>query len=341
MPALEYSHWSKRVKPDPDARGGTSSKGHLAALPPRPPKRRHAPPHIPKHLALYGFSLFGRARSEGVDNALHAAPATGRHRWSKRSTGDLLAWAALDAEPTQLTDVSAADVAWRSTAYADTNVETDQRPPRAPQGTHADAAACSRARGGAGYAHRVRGLPRQREWGAPTYRTQGDTSPPFLQLSTPAPGAHLHLQAHAEDDEDAAVDLDGLAYARLAPRGVGGSQSQSCSSGRSSGSGSRASCSPVEEIAHIGMPRPTKSKSKRTTKSKSSATSSTLTSPPPSSASFPHGVRDSGVYADSPAEFGAFTSGTGGVEDDFDGTPGGFSTSNDEAAEGIEEAEVV
>jgi hypothetical protein len=75
------------------------------------------------------------------------------------------------------------------------------------------------------------------------------------------------------------------------------------------------------------MPKPKKSKSKRATKSKSSATSSTLASPPPASASFPHGVRDSGVYADSSTKFGAFTSGTGGVEDEFDGTPGGFDSS--------------
>jgi hypothetical protein len=52
-------------------------------------------------------------------------------------------------------------------------------------------------------------------------------------------------------------------------------------------------------------------------------------------------VCDSGVYADSPTELGAFISGTRGVEDDFDGTPGGFSTFNDEAAKGEEEAEVV
>jgi hypothetical protein len=52
------------------------------------------------------------------------------------------------------------------------------------------------------------------------------------------------------------------------------------------------------EIASVGMPHPKlkKSKSKHRTKSKSSAASSTLASPPPSSPSFPHGVRDSGVY---------------------------------------------
>jgi hypothetical protein len=38
---------------------------------------------------------------------------------------------------------------------------------------------------------------------------------------------------------------------------------------------------------------------------------------------------------------GAFTSGFASVEDDFDGTPGEFSTFNDEAAEGVKEAEVV
>ncbi|KAJ7780430.1 hypothetical protein B0H14DRAFT_3164163 [Mycena olivaceomarginata] len=84
------------------------------------------------------------------------------------------------------------------------------------------------------------------------------------------------------------------------------------------------------------MPRPKKSKSKRTTKSKSSATSSTLASPPPTSPSFPHGVRDSPLR-DSGVEFGAFTS--GGAEDEFDGTPGGFGSSFGVEVEAEAEAE--
>ncbi|KAJ7834817.1 hypothetical protein B0H14DRAFT_2590708 [Mycena olivaceomarginata] len=147
---------------------------------------------------------------------------------------------------------------------------------------------------------------------------------PFLHLSAPGPAPDALAQLQDADDEDAA-DLDRLAYARWAPRPMGGSQSQWRSSGRSSGSGSGAlPYSPVGEIAYAGMPGPKKSKSKRTTKSKSSATSSTLASPPPSATSFPHGVRDSPLR-DSGMEFGAFTS--GGAEDEFDGTPGGFDSS--------------
>ncbi|KAJ7712895.1 hypothetical protein B0H14DRAFT_2645061 [Mycena olivaceomarginata] len=120
---------------------------------------------------------------------------------------------------------------------------------------------------------------------------------PFLQLSAPAPDSHLHPQVHAEDDEDAAADPDGLTYACLAPWGM--------------------------ETAHVGMPRLKKSKSKHATKSKCSATSSTLASPPPYVTSFPHSPsfpHDSGV------EFGAFAV----AQDDFDGTPGGLSTFPDE-----------
>ncbi|KAJ7823710.1 hypothetical protein B0H14DRAFT_3469884 [Mycena olivaceomarginata] len=52
---------------------------------------------------------------------------------------------------------------------------------------------------------------------------------PFLQLSAPAPDAHLQADGRWQRN------LDGLAYARWALWGVGGSQSQSRSSGWLSG----------------------------------------------------------------------------------------------------------
>ncbi|KAJ7754296.1 hypothetical protein B0H14DRAFT_3166500 [Mycena olivaceomarginata] len=262
------------------------------------------------------------------NEALHVRPnppapgvdgvGVGKYCTSKRSTDDLLARAALGAGLTQLKDVNAADLAQRSTAS---------------QSAQGDALPGCGACRGAGYARRVRWIPRQREWGAPAYRAQGDT--PRRSCSSPPPPrmrtyTFKHTQKTTRTQQRTSTGWPTRAWQ---PRG-GGPHSQSRSSGRSSGSGSRRvvfACGRNRAPRHA---RPKKSKSKRTTESKSSATSSTLASPPPTSASFPHGVCDSGVYADPPTELGAFTSGTRGVEDDFDGTPGGFSTFNDEAAKG-------
>ncbi|KAJ7882580.1 hypothetical protein B0H14DRAFT_3433378 [Mycena olivaceomarginata] len=68
-------------------------------------------------------NLFGHAR-----DAAAGIQHTRKRRGAQHSTDDLLACAALDAGPTQLKDVSAADVARCSSAshLGDINVETDQ-----------------------------------------------------------------------------------------------------------------------------------------------------------------------------------------------------------------------
>ncbi|KAJ7309452.1 hypothetical protein DFH08DRAFT_1049765 [Mycena albidolilacea] len=385
-----------------------------------PRGRRRAPPRTPKHISLWGFNVFGRARGvalEGGDDALHARPhppaagdaaAAGKRtkrRGAQHSTDDLLARAALDAGPTQLKDVSAADVARRarsgsaaSQGHAETPVESDHER-RARRKVRKEMRRLAAALAEAPHTPtEFEGFPGSGE--LPSAPHKGIPAP-FLHLSASGPAPDALAQLQAADDEDAA-DLDGLAYARLAPRPMGGSQSQSRSSGRSSGSGSGAPYSPVggtcyvflfvpslrsrlllppyyfsfafflllsrspffllflfsssflvlrssiradssfvSEVAYVGMPKPKKSKSKsrRSTKSKSSATSSTLASPPPTSPSFPHGVRDSPLR-DSGVEFGAFASGTGGAEDEFDGTPGGFDSSFGVEAEAEAEPEV-
>ncbi|KAJ7881713.1 hypothetical protein B0H14DRAFT_3759249 [Mycena olivaceomarginata] len=98
---------------------------------------------------LWGLNVFGHARGvllEGGDDALHARPhppvagdaavagKRTKRRGAQHSTDDLPR-AALDAGPTQLKDVSAADVARRtrsgstaSQGRADTPVETDHEP---------------------------------------------------------------------------------------------------------------------------------------------------------------------------------------------------------------------
>ncbi|KAJ7309474.1 hypothetical protein DFH08DRAFT_944205 [Mycena albidolilacea] len=145
-----------------------------------------------------GLNLFGRARgvTPGTMRCMHPAPGAdadaGIQCTSKRwgalhSTDDLLARAVLDARPTQLKDVSAADVARRPTAshLGDANVETDQE-------------------------HRAR----RKEILGRLLRSRRRR----LSAPAPVPDALVHLLA-AED-----AHLDGLAYARLAPRSMGGSQ---------------------------------------------------------------------------------------------------------------------
>ncbi|KAF7348836.1 hypothetical protein MVEN_01403600 [Mycena venus] len=349
--------------------------------------RWRVPPRTPRHISLWGFNLFGSGRGrgavalEGGDDVLHsaatastAAPGagaadappkrTGKKRRGSRSgasTDDLLTRAALEPTPTQLKDVSAADVERRARSGSTASQregggETEQerrtrRKARKEMRRLAVALAEPHPPEFEGFPGSGPGeLPPQLTFRAPPPGYNGIPSP-FMRTPSPThevPPADALAHLAAQDDEDAA-DLDGLAYARLAPRGVGGSQSQSRSSGRSSNSGSGAPYSPIGghhpganpgEIAYIGIPhhKPKKSKSKsksgRSTKSKSSATSSTLASPPPSAsrATFPQGVRDSGVYPDSPKgeEFGAFaTAAVEGGEEEFDGTPGGLDSFDD------------
>ncbi|KAJ7759946.1 hypothetical protein B0H16DRAFT_1720162 [Mycena metata] len=124
--------------------------------------------------------------------------------------------------------------------------------------------------------------------------------PPPVPISpSPSPLAPgPHVPHPPPEDKDDTADLDGGVYARLAPRPTGGSQSNSRSSGKSSGSrgtpysptmaggGYARGVQGATAGVGVGPAKVQKSKRSRTSKSKSSATSSTLASPPPSAASF-------------------------------------------------------
>ncbi|KAJ7027817.1 hypothetical protein C8F04DRAFT_1399341 [Mycena alexandri] len=297
-----------------------------------PRGRRKPPPRTPRRIALWGFDLFGRAgkgegvRLEGEDGVLAGArddPATpppptrtSRRGGADQATSALLARAALEPSPHALTgDVTEADVERRARRKARKEMRRMARlvaaePDSAPSPAYDEPPAGHPS-----------GLPHL-----------------FLPPS-PGPGPHI---PHPQDDSDEA-DLDGGVYARLAPRPKGGSQSNSRSSGRSSGSGGPPYSPTVAgyvrgvqgAAAAVGVaPKATKSKRSRGSKSKSSATSSTLASPPPTATAFPahaqEGIRDSGVYdgkAQAGEEFGDFAHApVGGFEqqEEFDGTPGGF-----------------
>ncbi|KAJ7689369.1 hypothetical protein B0H14DRAFT_866482 [Mycena olivaceomarginata] len=213
---------------------GQRCRHHLFALPPRPRGRRRAPLPTPKHIALWAFSLFGRAAPVLLTPPLQESTARVSARGAPHTpTARTTSSRGVPPPPTE------------------TPGGNRPRPPRA-QG---DTPARRRARGGARYVHRVLRIPRQRDSGAAAGAgAQGDHRAVPAALR-PRPDSLAHLQA--ADGEDAA-DLDGPAYARLTPWGVGGSQSQSRSSGRSSGSGSEIRSgwlySPVGEIAYVGMP---------------------------------------------------------------------------------------
>ncbi|KAJ7923831.1 hypothetical protein B0H13DRAFT_2266947 [Mycena leptocephala] len=272
-------------------------------------RRRRAPP---RQLSLCS-GLQGSTAPPGVPASPHRSKSIRRgsiaHARSA-STADLLARAALEPAPTLLTDVTEADVERRARRKA----------------RKAMRAASSPALEGAGEEGFDGFL------GTPFLHVQLSPSP---SASAPPPPLANVAHIHAEEDDDA-VDLDGGAYARLAPRPTGGSHSGSRSSGRSSGSGSGGvpySHSPIG--AYIGTVKPKKTRTRtRAAKSKSSATSSTLASPPPTPSStapgfgfpnaqtlrkgdgFPHALEEYGL--------GAFTQVTpDGDGDEFDGTPGG------------------
>ncbi|KAF7348843.1 hypothetical protein MVEN_01404300 [Mycena venus] len=256
------------------------------------------------------------------------------------SADDLLARAALEPPPTQLNDVSAADVERRArsgsiASHPEGRGETDQeRRTRKEMRRLAAALAEPHAPEFEWFPGSGSGdLPQQLTFRAPPPGYNGIPSP-FMRTPSPAHDTQpADALAHpAEQEDEDAADLDGFAM----------------SSGRSSNSGSDAPYSPIgghhphsaasgAEITYVPIPphKPKKSKSKsksgRSTKSKSSTTSSTLASPPPTSSPFPH-VRDSGVYPDSPKgeEFGAFTAAVEGQEDgEFDGTPSGLDSFDD------------
>ncbi|KAJ7302845.1 hypothetical protein DFH08DRAFT_826306 [Mycena albidolilacea] len=145
--------------------------------------------------------------------------------------------------------------------------------------------------------------------------------PPWKQTKTAArarsyAGSPLRSRRRqAADDEDAA-DLDELAYTRLTPRGK--SPTSACPS-------DQKEKIPLQTEHEVPVER-----------DKLDARV-----PTPDLLVFPPFARQRGAQAlATETKFGAFVSGVASVEDDFDGTPGGFLTFHDKAAEGVEEAEV-
>ncbi|KAJ7193594.1 hypothetical protein GGX14DRAFT_588190 [Mycena pura] len=308
-----------------------------------PRGRRRPPPRTPRHISLFGIDLFGAGKlvalpEEGAD-PLHGPVdgARGARRGSgpSASTADLLAAAAKDPIPEQLTEE---------------DVERRARR-RARKEMRRMAAAVT--------------LSQSAELADPSAEFEGFPGSGALP-STPHPRIPIPFMQRAlppQDDPDDDADLDGGVYTRPAPRSglsANGSQTQSHSSGRSSGSGSSR---PYVAYSRVGLPpysptpySPTgaaaelppipktrKSKSskhlsgskageRRSTRSKSSGTSSTLASPPPSASAFPkdaHAPEEFGAFAEAQAH-AEFDGAPGGFDgpvfdgDNFDGTPGGF-----------------
>ncbi|KAJ7049831.1 hypothetical protein C8F01DRAFT_723521 [Mycena amicta] len=294
--------------------------------------RRRVPPSTPRHISLWGWNLFGTGKGKGVKLAEEGADPLHRGSASRsRSTTDLLAAAASELGPEQLTEE---DVERRARRKA----RKDMR-------------------------RMARAIAAQNQLDEAVVMPPPSPHPripaPFLHISNPPQAA-----VAVDDDDDA--DLDGLAYARRGPREAGlsasgGSQTHSRSSGRSSGSGSnRPPYSPTPY--HDGQPQipipkthttssAKKSKSKsRSTRSKSSATSSTLASPStavfPSSPLNPASREDFGAFVHANAKTTLDTDFDGtpggfesdGAEGDFDGTPGGFPSANEWEREVVREA---
>ncbi|KAF7307800.1 hypothetical protein MKEN_01140100 [Mycena kentingensis (nom. inval.)] len=292
-----------------------------------PRGRRRVPPKTPRHISLWGYSLFGKGKDtagvklpDGDSDPLHRSTRR-RNTGPSSSTTDLLAAAASEPVPEQLTEE---DVERRARRKARKEMKRMAKAVAAQQSNLHD--------------------PNMPLSGHPRIPA------PFLHISTPS----ISNLPHLEDDDEA--DLDGLSYARR-PTASGlsasGSQTHSRSSGRSSGSGSNRPYIPASPIPYSstaaapgGPPIPKTHKSssrskkstsdRRSTRSKSSATSSTLASP--SAATFPTpsplGREDFGAYAKVQPEFdgtpGGFEAdasfdGTPGGFEGFDGTPGGFS----------------
>ncbi|KAJ7246870.1 hypothetical protein B0H12DRAFT_1125600 [Mycena haematopus] len=248
---------------DDDAAADADAMSLHSHLGPR--GRRRAPPRTPRHISFWGYNLFGSGRValDGGDEALHA-PAPGKRSKPRRSTDDLLARAALEPAPTQLRDVTSADVARRARAGSTASQSEAGEPDLERRARRKARKEMRRLAAALAEAPRT---PESGEFEGFPGSGGGGLTPtahraipaPFLQLSSAPPDAVAHLQAAdavahlqaAEDDE--AADLDGLAYARLAPRPMGGSQSQSRSSGRSSNSGSGAGpFSPVGGAYSVG-----------------------------------------------------------------------------------------
>ncbi|KAJ6553502.1 hypothetical protein DFH09DRAFT_1366144 [Mycena vulgaris] len=255
-----------------------------------PRGRRRAPPRTPKHIAFFGFNLFGSGRVKlPVDDAadpLHRPPAGANAARSRRaealeSTTNLLSRAALDAGPEQL---SGEDIERRARRRARKEMR----------------------RLAAAVAQQEQPRPDDFE-GFP-----GNGSPltPSAHRGIPAP-----FLASAQDDEDAA-DLDGATYARLAPRGgsAGGS--------RSSGSGSGVGAEYERE------PKKTKKRSTKSKSSTTSSTLHSPREEEFGAFALPEGTLqafDGSLGAgDFDGTSGGFDGTPGGFDGGFDGTPGGF-----------------
>ncbi|KAK7059964.1 hypothetical protein R3P38DRAFT_3252197 [Favolaschia claudopus] len=299
-----------------------------------------------------------------------------RKREHGRSTDDLLARVALDPAPMPLSD---ADVVRRARASSSASLlpPSSQSPSSAdtedPDERRARRKARKEMRRLAAALAEAPHTPDSADFAGfgalPEQQQHRGIPPPFLNIASPRvfdendvpqpPSALETLRAsndaaladlrfNAEEADEA--DLDGVVYARLAPRSGagGGSRSSGRSSNSGSGMGGQMPYSPIGG-AHpdsTTLP-PKKSKSKRdkssrTSKSKSSATSSTLASlsPPPSATrgSFVAAKhRDSEEFVKQQEEFGTFAH-AHAEEEEFDGTPGGFSFGDVEEVRVVREA---
>ncbi|KAJ7842594.1 hypothetical protein B0H13DRAFT_2413606 [Mycena leptocephala] len=201
-----------------------------------------APPRTPRHISLWGFNLFGNGRGRGValeggDDVLHSKATPGLNAPPKRSgkkqrgscsetapgasTDDLLARRSSPRPRSSRMSAPRTSPGARAASHLEGGVETEQerRVPLFRVWKAAAAADLLRAAAGVQWDPLSLHEAEQQQW------------PPADAL------AHL-----AAPDDEYAADLDGLAYALLAQRGVGGSQSQSGSSGRSSFSRSVSLC---------------------------------------------------------------------------------------------------
>ncbi|KAJ6569888.1 hypothetical protein B0H10DRAFT_2238143 [Mycena sp. CBHHK59/15] len=258
-----------------------------------PRGRRQLPPRTPKHISLFGYSLFGQRNAvqlpadADAPDPLHRAPPAPQ-RASSDSTTNLLFSADIDASAPELS------------------------------AEHIDAEAARRARRRARKEMRRLATAVALDAGGEFEGFQGSG------VGAPSPSQHRAIPApflvslNDDDADEATADLDGGTYARLAPRtGAGGSRSSglSRSSGRSSGSGGTPSprarafdgAGPWDDA-----PAKKSKKTKSSRKSKSSTTSSTLHSPPPSATTFgAPGVYDAEGEGE---EFGPFA-GAGSSEE--------------------------
>ncbi|KAJ6451408.1 hypothetical protein C8R45DRAFT_1223828 [Mycena sanguinolenta] len=278
---------------DPDA---LSLHSHLG-----PRGRRRPPPRTLRHISLWGFHLFWGGRGRGETRRYTGARRLGtggapRHR---RPPG---------ATPTQLKDVTLADVPCRAGSNATSHLSTSgAREGEVDSERRARRKSRKSMRRLAAALAEAPHTPDSAAFeGFPSTTSHTSSSPrPLTRAGYPPRSSSLHPHPH--------------------PRTPSRISKQAKMKKPRTSTASRASAKPKKP-----------KKSKRSTKSHSSATSFTLASPPPTSTSFPShsfapsplgeaGVRDSAINVD----FGPFSPlNGGGGEDDFDGTPGRFGASD-------------